>query len=439
MTIRSTTASILTLLFLVFAAAKFTLRGPVLAWSLSQDFKTFYCASRAWSFGMNPYDHRLLNSILDRAGASGQGHTWEEEPSIYPPLTYAALGPIGLLPWRPARLLWCVLNLSCLAALIALLGQLGSFARWEPRAFLLVAGILALQPVSAAMRVGQLSILVTFFATAGVLLSHYRRSYAGGCLLGIAVAVKPQLALAFLVPDFLRRHLKTLLAILLTISVIGAVAVLRLHGFTSWLGSWLSNLKSSFAHDGVNSMDPSSVHNRNMVNLQYALRTIIPSALAVNALSLIIGLALAKPALRILTTEDLTDALILESLSLLAVVELLVMYHRDYDAVLLAIPLAWALSPRVALGSGWPALLIIAVFFFPVLHMLYALDNLLPGHPPSSSLLFRIVAWPYQSWALLALAWWLSHCCAQTERQLLKAPLRDEIRENQSAAAYESA
>ena len=46
---------------------------------------------------------RYRNSILNRAGASGQGHTWEEEPSIYPPLTYAALSPIGLLPWHSAQ------------------------------------------------------------------------------------------------------------------------------------------------------------------------------------------------------------------------------------------------------------------------------------------------------------------------------------------------
>jgi hypothetical protein len=53
------------------ALAKFTIRGPVLAWQLSQDFKTFYVASRAWSSGINPYDHGALDSILDQVGAAG--------------------------------------------------------------------------------------------------------------------------------------------------------------------------------------------------------------------------------------------------------------------------------------------------------------------------------------------------------------------------------
>jgi hypothetical protein len=410
-------AWVLVLLFVLIAGAKFAARGPVLAWSLSQDFKTFYAASRAWSLGMNPYDHELLNAIVERAGASGGEHTWEDEPSIYPPMTYAALSPIALLPWGPARLLWCVLNLACLTLLIGVLCRFGGLAPLGMRMVLLLGAVLALQPSSAAMRVGQLSILVATLGVASLLLTRRGRDWSGGCLLGLALALKPQLALVFVAPALLSRRWKALLAGALIVSAIAIVSVLRIHAVSAWPASWLSNLSSAFAPAGVNGVAASSVHNRNMVNLQYPLRLIIDSFWMADVLALAIGAVLAAPALERLSSEGAGAANFLEDISLLAVVELLVMYHRDYDAVLLALPLAWSLSPHVRLRRALPAVLLIAVFFLPILHVLYALDQTAARHPLTSSLPVRFLVWPYQTWALLGLAGWLWYCRDRSQQQ----------------------
>lgn len=401
----------------LFVLARFTLRGPILFFSLNYDFKVFYAASRAWSDGQNPYDHKLLNSILNKAGATAPDFTWEEHPSVCPPTTYAILSPIAHLSWRPAKLLWCLLNLAALGVFLASLYQLGGFATFRLRTFLLIGGALALQPMCAAFRVGQLSILVAALGTLALALSGTRRQASRGFLLAIALSLKPQLALGFFAPDVISRRWRTYLAGGLTLLVIGTIAVFRMHSPMVLLGAWLSNVRAAFGLSGVNTIDPSSPHNRNLVNLQYPFRLIISTPWTVNALSVVIAALLVLPALRILRNGDIAGSLLLETMSLVVAVELLSMYHRDYDAVLLAIPLAWALSPKVSLSRALPAILMIAVFFFPFLHLLYALDASISGHPLSASLFWRFLAWPYQTWVLLALAAWLSYCCAHAEEE----------------------
>jgi hypothetical protein len=118
---------------------------------------------------------------------------------------------------------------------------------------------------------------------------------------------------------------------------------------------------------------------------------------------------------------EISESALLHSVSLLAVVQLLMIYHRDYDAVLLAFPLAWALSPQVPPGRAWPAVLLIAVFFVPFLHVLHGLDQWTPILPLSSTLFWQAVVWPYQTWALLALAAWLSCLLLPSRRRSLSA------------------
>ena len=414
---QSNVIRILLPLGLLLVLAKFTFRGPVLSWSLSQDFKTFYAASRAWSRGTNPYDHKVLNAILEDGGAAGGGHTWDEEPSIYPPTTYASLSPIAQLPWRPAKLAWCLINIASLTLLLSCLCQLMGFRLFELRTFLLVAGVLALQPVSATLRVGQLSLIVAALGTAALVLSTYGRESASGFLVAFAFGLKPQLALAFLVRDVFSRRWRACFAASITLLAILLIALLRLHTQSAWFRLWLIHLRAAFDTTGVNSLDPSSPHHRNLLNLQYPIRLILKSDVALNAVALAIGAILVLPALRTLTQAKVSAPALLQSVSLLVVVQLLTMYHRDYDAALLALPLAWALSPQVPLRHAMPTILLIAVFFFPFLHILYMLDQS-PFHSLLSTGLSQLIVWPYQTWTLLGLAGWLSYCCAQRDFRL---------------------
>ena len=140
-----------------------------------------------------------------------------------------------------------------------------------------------------------------------------------------------------------------------------------------------------------------------------------------NALAFGVGAIFALPVLRPLSPyREISASALLHSVSLFAVVQLLMIYHRDYDAVLLAFPLAWALSPQVPPGRAWPAIFLIAVFFVPFLHVLYWLDQWTPIRPLSSNLFWLAVVWPYQTWTLLALAAWLSYFLLPCRREVLE-------------------
>jgi hypothetical protein len=158
-----------------------------------------------------------------------------------------------------------------------------------------------------------------------------------------------------------------------------------------------------------------------MINLQYPLRLILNDGWGVNVLAFGISALLALPLFPLLLSGmEASGPALLRSVSLLAVVQLLVIYHRDYDAVLLSLPLAWALSPHTSPRQARPAIVLIAVFFVPVLHVLYWLDQSSVLRPLSSTLLWEFVLWPYQTWALLGLAAWLSYCSLPLERGVLQ-------------------
>jgi hypothetical protein len=292
------------------------------------------------------------------------------------------------------------------------------------RAFLLVVGILALQPSSATFRLGQLSIIVGALGTLALTLNGPGLQPARGVLIAVGLGLKPQLAAAFFIHDFVSRRRKAIRAAVLTSLLIGTAAVFIRHSPIPLLGAWLANLRSAFGPGGVNSLDPLSPHNRNVINLEYPLRLLINNPWAVNAVSIGIAVLLAVPALRILRLGKTSGPDLLGPISLLVVVQLLCMYHREHDAVLLAIPLAWALSTQVSISRALPAILTIAVFFFLFLRMLYGLDGYVRSQSLSLYLFWRLVAWPYQTWALLALAAWLSYCCSHAQSDILQLSQR---------------
>jgi hypothetical protein len=101
------------------------------------------------------------------------------------------------------------------------------------------------------------------------------------------------------------------------------------------------------------------------------------------------------------------------SLSMTAVVTLLVAYHRFYDAVVLVFPLA--LGVKMALGAsleerrgGWVLLGLLAPFAIPLNAALLRMK--LGGAIPASvgeSTLWNVVVMPHGTWALVGMAAWL--------------------------------
>ena len=127
------------------------------------------------------------------------------------------------------------------------------------------------------------------------------------------------------------------------------------------------------------------------------------------------GAGLGDTWLRALSRRP-TSTVLLHAVSLLTLVQLLVFFHRTYDAVVLVFPLAWALSPAVPRSRSWPMLLGVALFFLPSGLALQALANM--HYIPtaiSSGKLWQMLILPYQAWALLVMAIWLAYCLSISE------------------------
>ncbi len=412
----------------ILAAFKFAVRlMPVTHLTSGQDLKVNYLSSRAWTRGLDPYDQAVVTRIwIDGGGTPETAPDPAITPAVYPPTALVLLSPLAMASWSLASVMWCGLNMAALAILLVCVHRLAGIRWLEARSLCLIAGTLALEPVSNTVWLGQTSILVSALAAASIVYGLNDRRVASGVLEGLGIAVKPQLALTFLAPFVLARRWKICAAAALTIIALAWIALSRFTAPAQCLASWLANLH--FAFDPGRENDPtllvetarqmgknwarSPIDVMEFVNLQYPLGTFIDNRLLVGALTWSITLVLAVPTLRSLVHCP-SDITLLHCVSLLAVLDLLFFYHRSYDAVVLVFPMAWGLSPTVRRSQGWPVLLTLALFSVPLYGALLALDKL--GFIPtwlSSGTVWRSFVLPCQAWALFIMASWLAYCLA---------------------------
>jgi uncharacterized membrane protein len=109
------------------------------------------------------------------------------------------LAPITILSWPLAHAVWLGFNLLAYAAMglsLALLIHL----RWnETRTYIFCAFLLALAPFHTGMGAGSIAIVVVAMMAVVCLAAERRQDILAGTLLAIAVSLKPQIALPFLV------------------------------------------------------------------------------------------------------------------------------------------------------------------------------------------------------------------------------------------------
>lgn len=413
----------------ILAAFKFVVRlMPITHLTSGRALKVNYLASRAWTRGLDPYDHAVVTRIwIEAGGTAATAPDRARTPSVYPPTALVLYSPLAMAPWNLASVIWCGLSMAALATLLICVHSLAGIRWLEAQSLCLIAGTLALEPVSNTVRVGQTSILVSALAAASIVYGLNDRRFASGVLEGLGIALKPQLALAFAAPFVLTRRWKICVATAITIVALACIALSRFASPAQCIASWLANLH--FAFDPGRENDPtrlvetaremgkswarSPIDLMEFVNLQYPLSTFIDNRLLVEALTWSTTLVLTVPALRSLVRCP-TDITLLHCVSLLALLDLLFFYHRSYDAVVLVFPMAWALSPVVPRSQSWPVLATLALFSVPLDGLLLALDKL--GFIPawlSSGAVWRSFVLPCQAWALLVMASWLAYCLAR--------------------------
>jgi hypothetical protein len=209
-----------------------------------------------------------------------------------------------------------------------------------------------------------MSPIVTAFGALGILLADRNRGPISAFLFGLSMAIKAPVALAFLMPDLIARRWKFLTITVACAAIITAVGIARLGNPSKSTANWLDNLHAASAAGGVNDPSPANPYRGQLLNLQYPLSTSISDPRIVNAIALAVAAVLVIPSLLRLRDKPTGTALLLP-LGCLCVIQLIVGYHRMYDATLLVFPLAYALLPTTPRWQAWPILLLILVLVLP--------------------------------------------------------------------------
>lgn len=388
-------------LLLTAGAAQFLVLGPRRAVTGSLDFAAPYAGAKAWVKGLNPYDPATLAGILSRSGREINAEP-AFTPALYPAPTFVALLPLVPLSWPVARLVWLATSLTLLGFAIRALVKLAGVGGDRVGTLLVTGGTLALAPFGTGIALGQPAVASITLAVIAI-ERIAAGSRAGGAFLAVALLLKPQVAGPIALFYLLRGPGKP------AAQAFGVYAVAALVGFgvvaasgTDWMSSWRANTAAELQGGAI---DPRGPVSAQMVDPRPLLSAIFdvqapfwPGAF----IALLAAVTLIHFGRRLAREHDLL------LVANVAVLSLFIGYHRFYDAALLCIPLAWAVSTACrSLHVRTLALAAVACiipFLASGAWTLQRLGN--EGRVPAavvSSLLWDALVLRHQIWALLAL------------------------------------
>lgn len=347
----------------------------------SYDFSMLYASSAALADGRDPYV--LADATQSMAQRGGQLDA--TAVLLYPHTALAVLWPLTWLSWNAARLTWVGVQLLAFVGLAAGLRRLsGGRLNHGPASCLWVVAWLLWAPVHTGFAVGQAALPVVFGMVWALVLAEDGKRWGAAILLGAAMALKPQLGLAFLPLFVMRKHWVAGLGAVLVLALF-SMAGARLDGTApDWGKHWLANLQA-FSHGGYGD-----------VALPWARAQMVQASALFASLGVAspeawgCGLA-GLPACVWLAAQWRSRGTRPDPLDMAAMLSLLALlagYHRSYDAVLALVPMSWALR-RLADhwrdGPGLAVALALAAF-------------VTPGG-----------AWLFQACAAHAGAWWMQY------------------------------
>lgn len=183
----------------VFVMANFFLPADraVARDELGQDFLAFYSAGRLVNAGDSPglYNLQTLGEIQRSIAAEANLPLASDvAPWWNPPFAAWLFAPLATLPFRPALVLWTLLNLACLTAAGWLLTSIIRNTSERRRDWLLVPSLLIVAPATwQALGHGQNSCVSLLILAVTVLAWRARRPLFAGLAWSL-LCYKPQLA-----------------------------------------------------------------------------------------------------------------------------------------------------------------------------------------------------------------------------------------------------
>lgn len=162
---------------------------------IGEDFFSYFGAARVFAEGGDPYSLREIRRIALEEAWRGPTH-----PFLYPPTALPFFAWCTALPFRPAYVLWAMGMQAALLGLIATL-QAGWRHLVPGAGWIALLVLVAYFPTYDAVWLGQITPLILTLTLTGAHLASRSRPWAGGALLGLAIALKvsPAIFLPWLV------------------------------------------------------------------------------------------------------------------------------------------------------------------------------------------------------------------------------------------------
>jgi hypothetical protein len=404
----------LLLLFLAAAAVVFAWRGPMRALGAGDDLRVFYTSTRLWLQGHNPYDYAALGDELFKAGGPHGDFAGE---SLNPPCTFVVLAPLGLLSWPAARVVWLAVNLLALGLLFLGLLRLVRADMTRTRVLLLMTFTLGLAPVQTSIWVGQTVIPVAALIVWAILAHRHGWDLRAGALFAMAAAIKPQMGAAYLAYLLVRGRWRVVLAGAVVGCLLLAAGVVRLEvAGAQWLPALRANYVASFG-GGSGDLTRAEVRYQ-LLQLQSPLFVLTGVKAVASMISWIVvailGAIMLGHARRLKT-----DRQELLALAIVTALGLLPVYHRYYDAVIILIPVAWALAshPQRLARYAKLSMLLVVPFVLPggsMLNWLGATGHVSPQ--VVNSWWWQGLVVPHETWLTLGVAIVLTAAIVRTAR-----------------------
>jgi MFS family permease len=411
----SSSSKSLLILLVLLAASEFVVRGPV-RFLRAADFNDFispYIQSRALVLGMDPYSPEVLVRLWpvdsDRRPdakdlADGSLTVKRGIPTAYPLTCLFLLAPLAVLPWPVAYLAWLVITVCLIFGLIGSLLAMGGFGRNDWRAYVFVAFSLALAPLHTGLGAGSIVIATVALCGIALALDERGREIIAGVLFGIAVGLKPQIGLPFLAYYLLRRHWRLfgIAAGVVVTTALLAIARLAISG-TPWLQNYRLDNKVLLATGILSDFTERNPIRFSLINLQVLFYAILHHAVVANVLALAVSATLFGIWVWLVLRNRSLVALL--PMGTLAVLSLLPVYHRLYDAFLLVFPLCWSLKEFSGSKAARGTFLLMLPFLVPGGSALEQLQ--LRGRIPDGiahSWYWTRFVMPHQIWFLLLLS-----------------------------------
>ena len=180
------------------AVSVFSMRTVFKGGNKLYDWGIYSAAARAWVHGENPYDHESLLRGMERPGVKGTERDVSWLQSIGAPTMLVVVAPVAVLEWQTGRAVWMGLSIGLVIAMALAAAGVAGLGWKRPGAWVVLACVLLLGPVQSGILVGQPAVPAIAAVVLGVWCVEKRWPIAAGILLGVSAGLKPQLGMPFI-------------------------------------------------------------------------------------------------------------------------------------------------------------------------------------------------------------------------------------------------